>query len=65
MKGIRYAYLAFPVSPVVSGVVVSQLVPLYTMGTLICGTFHVCGLIHDLKVCRVAARRIAAQVVHL
>jgi hypothetical protein len=65
VKGIRYAYLAFPVSAVRSRVVVSQLVTLYTMGTLVCGTFHVCGLIHDLKVCRVAARRIATQVVHL
>lgn len=65
MKCLLYTYLAFSISAVRSCVVVSQLVTLYTMGTLVCGTFHVCGLIHDLKVCRIAARRIATQVVHL
>ena len=65
MKGIRYAYLAFPVSPVGSGVVVAQFVALCTMSTKCCGTGHIFALVHYLKVRRVAARCIQTNMVQL
>jgi len=40
-------------------------VPIFAVRTSTGGPFHVRGLIYDLKVCRVAARRIATQVVYL